>query len=130
MNNNTIKIVAQAYYGNKVSTTIKKEDVDRFILGYMDDSIEVTEKIDRTIVYLPNLENIVLVYNKDFEKRELERKADLAKNEDYKLKPLAVIPELDMTLYSRCIVCRVDESGELASLEDDDYKKFEKYLAE
>lgn len=130
MNNNTIRIVAQAYYGNKVNTTIKKEDVDRFILGYMEDSIEVTEKIDRTIVHLPNLENIVLVYNKDFEKRELERKADLISNHDYELKPLAVIPELDMKLYSRCFVCRVDEDGELASLEDGDYKKFEKYLAE
>lgn len=130
MNNNTIKIVAQAYYGNKVSTTIKKEDVDRFILGYMEDSIEVTEKIDRTIVHLPNLENIVLVYNRNFEERELERKEDLINNHDYELKPLAVIPELDMKLYSRCFVCRVDEDGELASLEDGDYKKFEKYLAE
>ena len=33
------------------------------------------------------------------------------------MKPLATIPELDLTLYSRCLVCRMNEDGTFASLE-------------
>ena len=38
--------------------------------------------------------------------------------------------ESDIEIYSRCIVCRVNESGELESLREGDYEKFVKYLAE
>lgn len=118
-NKDLLRVVAQAFYGNRTATEVKLEELDRFILGYIDSSIPVTEKIDRTIVNIPNTD-IVIVYNKYQEERK----------EDLKRKPLAFIPEKDIKIYSRCVVCRVDKNGELKSLEDGDYAKFKKYLAE
>ena len=120
--NNTIKIVSQAFYGNRTRTEINKEDVDRFILGYIDDSIAITEEINRTIIGVPNTDNIVIVYNKYKEDEATSRKE--GRN------PLVVIPENNIKLYSRCIVCRLDENGKFESLQSGDYKKFMKYLSE
>lgn len=120
MMNNNIRIVAQAFYGNRTFTEINKEEVDRFILGYIDNNIKVTEQINRTIVNIPNTDNIVIVYNK--------YEDEIYMNENYK--PLVTIPDNNIKIYSRCIVCRMNENGELASLENDDCDKFMKYLAE
>lgn len=117
--NNTINIIAQAFYGNRVATDVKKEDIDRFILGYQDDSIKVTEPIDRTIIHIPNTDGIVIVYNKH---NEEENEKDM--------KPLAVIPEENIEIYSRCIVCRMNAEGELVSLQEGDFEKLTKHLAE
>lgn len=122
--NDVIKVVAQAVYGNRVETEIDKNNVDRFILGYLDNSISVSEEIDRTIVGIPNEDNIVIVYNKHEEEKELRRAEELS------MKPLVVIAEKNIEIYSRCIVCRIDSNGELASLQNGDYEKFVKYLAE
>ena len=55
------------------------------------------------IVHIPGAEHLVLVYNK--------------------------FQELDLTLYSRCIVCRMDEDGEFESLEYEDGSLFMHYLS-
>jgi hypothetical protein len=128
--NNTINIVAQAFYGNKVGTSIKIENMDSFILGNLDGINSDYEKVDRTIVKIPNTDNLVIVYNKYFEENERKRKEDLFKNDNYILKPTATIPEINLELYSRCIVCRVNDNGEFESLRDGDFKKFEQYLAD
>ncbi len=134
MNTNKINIVAQGFYGNRTMTEIGKEEIDRFILGYLDDSIFMDgESIDRTIVHIPNTDNIVVVYNKYQEEEARQRKTELYTAENYTMKPLAVIAEdgeSDIEIYSRCIVCRVNESGEFESLRESDYEKFVKYLAE
>lgn len=127
--NKKINVVAQAFYGNRIGTEINQEEVDKFILGYTDNSIEVTEKINRTVVNIPNTDNVV-VYNKYQEESELNRKEELLKNNNYVLKPLVVIPEENIELYSRCIVCRINADGELESLQNGDYEKFVSYLAE
>ena len=123
-----IVIMTQAFYGNRTSTEVLPENIDRFILGYLDDSFPVTDPIDRTIVKVPNTDNLVIIYNKYQEERRLHDKEKYYLEDDYVLKPLAVIPELNLELYSRCIVCRMNEKGELESLQDDDYKKFVHYL--
>lgn len=128
--NDLLKIVAQAFYGNRMRTEIEKEDIDGFILGYIDNSFEVREKIDRTIINVPNTDNIVIVYNKYQEEERLQRKKELLEEENYELKPLVVIAEKDIEIYSRCIVCRIDKDGNFESLQKEDYKKFMKYLAE
>ena len=128
--NDVIKVVAQAVYGNRVETEIEKKNVDRFILGYLDNSIDVSEEIDRTIVKIPNEDNIVIVYNKHEEEKELHRKEEAFNNDGYELKPLVVIAEKNIEIYSRCIVCRIDANGELESLQNGDYEKFVNYLAE
>lgn len=131
MNNaNKINILAQAFYGNRVGTEVSREEVDRFILGYTDNSIEVKEKINRTIVSIPNEDNLVIVYNKYQEEAELNRKEELLKDKDYVLKPLVVIEEENIEIYSRCIVCRINAEGELESLQNCDYEKVVSYLAE
>ena len=131
---NQITIMAQGFYGNRTRTAINREEVDRFILGYLDDSIFMDgESIDRTIVHIPNTDNIVVVYNKYEEEEARQRKTELYETEKYTMKPLAVIAEdgeNDIEIYSRCIVCRVNENGEFESLRESDYEKFVKYLAE
>lgn len=118
MKENLISIVAQAFYGNKTETEISKNNIDHFILGYLDNSIEITSPIDRTIVHVPNTDNVVIIYNKYQEEKHM--------NEN----PLTYIPENNIKIYSRCIVCRMNESGEFESLEYEDFDKFMKYLAE
>lgn len=118
MKKDLIYIVAQAFYGNRTETEISREEIDHFILGYLDSSIKITEKIDRTIVRVPNTKNIVIVYNKYKEENHSN------------MNPLAVIPENNIKIYSRCIVCRMNDNGEFESLQGEDYDQFMKYLAE
>lgn len=125
----TIAILAQAFYGNRTGTEIFLKDVDRFILGYLSDELLVKEPIDRTIVRIPNTKHLVLIYNKYQEEKTLQEKEVWFKEDGYVLKPLAAIPELDLEIYSRCIVCRLNEDGNLASLEKEDFKNFIHYLA-
>lgn len=130
MNNNIISIVSQAFYGNRTGTEIKVENMDNFILGNLDNKTEAWQKIDRTIVKIPNLDNIVLVYNKYQEENRLKYKDKVMNEEGYEIKPVATIPEINMEIYSRCIACRINENEEFESLHDGDYEKIEKYLAE
>lgn len=128
-NEKSITIIAQAFYGNRTVTEIDVKDIDNFILGHLSDVLPVVEPIDRTVVVIPGTDNIVLIYNKYQEEEELQRKNKLLKEEGYVLKPLAEIPEIDLVIYSRCIVCRMNEEGIFESIEPDDKDKFMKYLA-
>lgn len=121
MTNNLISIVAQGWYGNRTGTEIRKEDVDSFICD---------KKVDRTFIPIPNTENIVILYNKYNEEEWLKKKKDFLENKNYVAKPLAFIPEKNLEIYSRCIVCRINDEGGVESLEEGDYEKFVKYLAE
>ena len=71
----------------------------------------------------------VEVHNKLFEEEQLKEKAEVYEKRGYVMKPLATIPELDLTLYSRCLVCRMNADGTFASLEKEDFEKFIDYLA-
>ena len=128
LNENYLIILAQAFYGNRTMTEIRPENMDRFILGHLDSSLEVRERIDRTIVHLPGSDHLVLVYNRYQEEKRLAEGERLLKDENYKIKPLAVIPEIGLTLYSRCIALRLNEDGSFASLQDGDGRIQVKYL--
>lgn len=110
-----IWIMAQAFYGNNVFTEVREEDIDRFILGHLDSKLPVTEKIDRTIVNIPNTNGLVVIYNKYQEE------------ESKSMNILAKIPEENLEIHSRCIACRIDD-GKLASLNSDDVKTIKKYF--
>ena len=129
LNENYLIILAQAFYGNRTMTEIRPENMDRFILGHLDSSLEVRERIDRTIVHLPGSDHLVLVYNRYQEEKRLAEDERLLKDENYKIKPLAVIPEINLTLYSRCIALRMNEDGSFASLQEGDGRILVKYLA-
>ena len=128
MKNELITIIAQAFYGNRTGTEISREDIDRFILGYQTADIAVTEPIDRTIVHLPGSDELVLVYNKYQEAERLETKARALREDNYVIKPLATISEMNLEIYSRCIVCRVNSNGEFFSLQKSDFEIWDCYL--
>lgn len=128
--NNSIYIVSQAFYGNRTGTRIKTENIDRFVLGHLDDTSSLMGEIDRTIVKIPNSENIVMIYNKHREKERVEYREEVLKSKNYEIKPLAFIPEYDLKIFSRCIICRINENNEFEDLREEDFEKFMKYLAE
>ena len=126
MKKETIFIIAQGWYGNRTGTEIRKNEVDEFIYN---NSTTGSEESGRAVIRFPETENVVLVYNKYAEEERLTDKERYYREDGYVLKPLAFIPELNVKLYSRCIVCRMDEAGEFFSLQDGDWDKIEKYLA-
>ena len=128
--NDMIAIIAQAFYGNRTGTKVRVDELDRFILGYLDGHITVSEPIDRTIIQIPGTDNVVLIYNKHQETERLEDKQRYYEEDGYVLKPLAAIPELGLEIYSRCIACRMDKEGKLQSLQPEDYEMLMQYLAE
>ena len=127
INNDSIYVVAQAFYGNRTETEIKRKNIDRFILGYLED-IKHDKKINKTFIKVPKADNLVFVYNKYQEDEKIKMKKELFEIDNIELKPTLIIPECDIILYSRCIVCRIDEDGELCSIEDEDFEKFMEYL--
>lgn len=129
MKNELICIISQAFYGNRTGTEIRRENIDRFILGYQTDDFDVTEAIDRTVIHLPGSDNLVLVYNKYQEEERLEAKERALREDNYILKPLASIPEMNLDIYSRCIVCRMNADGVFESLAEGDYEIWGRYLA-
>ena len=134
-NNDQMAILAQGFYGNRTVTFINPEDFDAMLLGYLDaglfNKMRDKGKIDRTIIRVPDTENLVLVYNKWQEEDTLKRLQDYIQTVRVKeehFNPTAVIPEMGIVLYSRCFACRTNEDDELVSLEEDDCKKVIKYL--
>ena len=129
MKNELICIISQAFYGNRTGTEIRRENIDRFILGYQTDDFDTTEAIDRTVIHLPGSDNLVLVYNKYQEEERLKVKERALREDNYILKPLAAIPELNLEIYSRCIVCRMNADGVFESLAEGDFEIWDRYLA-
>lgn len=129
MNNDLIRIISQAFYGNRTGTRIRRENIDRFILGDQSDDLPLTDPVDRTIIHLPDSDNLVLIYNKYQEKERLETKERALREDNYVIRPLASIPELGLDIYSRCIVCRMNSAGELESLGEGDSEIWGRYLA-
>ena len=72
----SFEIVAQAFYGNRTITYITEEEMDRFILGYLNASLPLMEdeKLDRTMIPIPGTDNLFLVYNKYQEEERLREK--------------------------------------------------------
>ena len=133
--NDNMAILIQHFYGNRTVTFISLDDFDAIMLGHLDtklfDKTRDREKIDRTIIRIPDTENLVLVYNKYQEEerlKELQHFIQEVYKNRYRFNPSAVIPEMGIVLYSRCIACRINEAGALISLEKEDYPKVVQYL--
>lgn len=125
-----IHVMVQAFYGNRVITMVDTKDVDRLIHGnptYMD------MEVDRRTIHIPDHENLVILYDAKEEKRLRERFAMLMKErvtESGGPKPLCVIPQYDVQIYSRPLACRMDENGKLLSIEEEDIEIICRYFAE
>ena len=123
MNNSKyITVMAQGYYGYNVITKIKNENIDKFILGIHEDNypeyLMKDKKIDRSIIEVPDTDNLVIVYNKYKEEKNVKEN----------MKRSAIIPELDISLHSKCIACRIDKNGNLESLQPEDVDTILKYF--
>lgn len=134
-NNDQMAILAQGFYGNRTVTFIDSGDFDAMLLGYLDaglfNKMRDKGKIDRTIIRLPDTENLVLVYNRYSEEerlKELQIFIQKIHENKFRFNPTVVIPEMGIVLYSRCFVCRINENGELISLKEEDCPKVMKYL--
>ena len=131
-------VIAQGLYGNRMMTSIDPEHFDALMLGYLDmgayEFMRNEEKIDRTIIRVPDTENLVLVYNRFREEKRLRSLQEFIQtvriNKFDRFNPSAVIPEMGIVLYSRCIACRITEEGELISVEQGDYEKVCRYLTQ
>ena len=133
--NDNMAILIQHFYGNRTVTFISPDDFDAIMLGKLDTKIfektRAREKIDRTIIRIPDTENLVLVYNKYQEEECLNKLQQFIQDINkckHRFNPSAVIPEKGIVLYSRCIACRINEDGTLVSLEQEDCPKVVKYL--
>ena len=130
-----IYVVAQAFYGNRTGTDVRRGDIDYFLRGiclspYRDkltpeDEVmihlyEDEEPVDRQIIHVPSHEEIVIVYDK-----AQEEKAVKDGNSGY---ITCTIPEMNLTLHTRCFACRIDETGTLKSIENGDGDKYVKYF--
>lgn len=131
MKKELIGVVMQAFYGNRTYVKVDEEDIDAMLQGYIGSDWKkfgLRDDIDRTIVKLPGFD-CVLVYNRHQEARELKEKERYFREDGYVMKPLAVVPELGLEIYSRCFLCRVDGAGCLISVQDEDAEAMRKYLA-
>lgn len=133
--NDQIAILIQHFYGNRTATFTSPDEFDAIMLGCLDkewfEKTRDRKKIDRTIIRVPDTDNVVLVYNKYQEEERLKELQhyiqEVNKHRD-RFNPSAVIPEMGIVLYSRCIACRINEDGALISLEKEDVPKVVQYL--
>ena len=127
-NNNRIEILSQAFYGNRTGTEVREENIDCFILGHLSDLPFDPREIDRKVIPVPDSDSVVIIYN-GIQEANFRAKFESDKS-GYNPKPLAVIPEIGLEIYSRCIACRMTAEGEFESLCDEDYEMILKYFAE
>ena len=131
-NRRLITILAQAFYGNRTETQIEPEEIDYFLNGISDKECFPKPDIDRQTVSLPGTTNLYLIYdakasdkyiNVDFPKYYAEDADFYREKTGRELKPniLANVPELNLCVYSRCFICRIDDNGELEDLHDEDF---------
>lgn len=124
MNKNTILVMMQGLYGNKVLTEISENNIDYILQGILDKKLlGLFHKPDRSIVEIPN-SNCVLVYDKYQEEEQIKNAEEFG----YSPKPLVIIPALNIKIYSRCFVCRISDNGKLTSLENEDIELISNYL--
>lgn len=138
---NSIFIIAQCFYGNRTGLEIKRTDVDSFLLGYTSSvDLSLTGKtVDRKIVRVPGTDNVVIVYDQNQEDNYVnvkfpEHYKENAKEykertgREFTMYVSCSIPEIGFEIHTRCFACRIDDNGELQSLENGDGEKFIQYF--
>ena len=90
-NGDLLTVVIQAFYGNRVITEMRKEDIDKRIHGILSDVVPMPEKIGRTMIRVPDTENLVFVYDKYEEEKKRQYHEKLIRERGRGLKPLAEI---------------------------------------
>lgn len=128
MKNDSIGVIIQAFYGNRTYTEIGKDRIDSIILGCVDSRLAPKNIEGRKVIRIEDTD-CVIVYNENEEVSAREGINRYEREEGYKAKPLAVIPELDLEIYSRCLMCRMDRQGNFSSITNEDSQYIFKYFA-
>ena len=128
-----LDIIAQQFYGNCTYTTIRKENIDFFLKGIMNPELFQGEAVavERRIVRMPKFQNLAIVYDQIQEDKYVQEEYPALvaqKGEHYRQRwgeeiPMQVscsIPEISLTIHTRCFACRIDEAGNLQSLRAED----------
>lgn len=135
-----IEIVTQCFYGNRTGTKIHRENINGFLRGYLSpEYFHDEESVDRKFIRVPNVEHIVIVYDQTQEDEYVnikfptlyEEEGDDYKNrwgEELTMQVTCKIPEIDLELHTKCFACRIDETGEFQSIQDEDIEKFIHYF--
>ena len=133
---NRFFVITQCFYGNRTGTDVEREHIDHVLRGYLGlyESANVADVV-RKAIHVPGSDNIVIVYdqtqedhyvNVEFPEIYAREGVDYLDHwgEELKMQVSCEIPELNITLHTRCFACRMDENGELQSIEEDDVEKF------
>lgn len=137
------QVMVQAFYGNRTMTEIYPKDFDALLRGNLQFSepFEPKEAVERAVIRIPGDDKLVILYDESQERHALEDLQDYFEDQKqpecerkpwnhHEPKPLAVIPEKGIRIYSRCLACRMNEEGKFESLQSEDVEKIIKYLAE
>lgn len=86
-------------------------------------------KTDRTFIRVPHSNGLFVVYNRHQEKWHMknidkEKRYGLCRNPE----PIILIPEMNLRIYSRCLLVRMNEHGQLENLRESDYDMVKAYL--
>lgn len=135
-----ISVIAQGFYGNRTETQIERSKVKSFLRGYLSSELPCEEsQVEISSVKVPESENIVIVYDLNQEREYMEVKfpeqfkkygAEYFADTRKEMIPhiTCEIAELGFKIHTRCFACRIDETGELQGLENDDGEKFINYF--
>ena len=128
-----IDVIAQQFYGNCTYTSICKENIDFFLKGIVNNDLfrDETVAVDRRVVRIPHFENLAIVYDQIQEDKYVQeeypalvaQKGDHYRQRCGKEIPMQIscrIPEIGLTIHTRCFACRIDEIGNLQSLQPED----------
>ena len=118
----SIYVIAQHFYGNRTATEIKREDINFFLKGILSPELfsKEDETVDRKLIVVPHTENIAIVFDQNQEN-------DCIANGETNYVSCES-PEIGFKIHSRCFACRIDENGELQTLEKGDSKYFINYF--
>ena len=94
---NYISIITQCFYGNRVATEIKRENVKFFLAGILSPELfpGEYETVDVKTVNVPGTQNIVIVYDQNQENNRID---------DEETEYITCeIPEIGLKLHTRCL---------------------------
>lgn len=139
--NERIFIVTQCFYGNRTGIEINPNRANYFLRGYVGGGChpDAVKDVDMKVINVPSAEEIVIVYdqtqedeylNVEFPETYARDGARYKETWGEELRPYVSchIPELEITLHTRCFACRMGDNGEFRSLEKGDGEKYIRYF--
>lgn len=86
-------------------------------------------EIDRTFIPVPGTENLYIFYSVHQEewRRKMWEEDRMGRHHEER-EPIIIIPEIDISIYSRCMLVRKESSDKLTNLKEGDYEAVLPYL--